>query len=76
MYLYRVLNSEVASPLLANRVFFYPYKLNIDKMRTAAALLVGKKMDFSSFCSAESVENVNTMKTIMSIKMFYLMTAI
>lgn len=70
LYLYRVLNSEVASPLLANRVFFYPYKLDIDKMRTAAALLVSKKMDFASFCSAESVENVNTMKTIMSIEIW------
>ena len=48
MYLYRVLNSEVASPLMANRVFFYPYKLDIGKMRAAAELLVGKRMDFSS----------------------------
>lgn len=70
IYLYRVLNSEVASPLLANRVFFYPYKLDIEKMRTAASLLVGKKMNFASFCSAESVENVNTMKTIMSIEIW------
>ena len=69
-YIYRVLNSEIASPLLANRVFFYPYKLDIDKMRAAAELLVGKKMDFASFCSAESVEKVNTMKTIMSIEIW------
>lgn len=70
MYIYRVLNSKVTSPLLANRVFFYPYKLDIKKMQTAATLLIGKKMDFASFCSAESVENVNTMKTIMSIKIW------
>ena len=27
-------------------------------------------MDFASFCSAESVKNVNTMKTIMSIEIW------
>lgn len=67
IYLYRVLNRKTYSPLLVDRVFFYPYKLNIKKMKKASKLLIGKKMDFSSFCKVESVNIVNTMKTINKI---------
>ncbi len=67
IYLYRVLNRTIYSPLLTNRVFFCPYKLNIKKMKKASKLLIGKKMDFSSFCKVESVNYVNTMKTINKI---------
>ena len=37
-------------------------------MRKVAKVFVGKKMDFASFCNKESVDKVNTMKTINSIK--------
>ena len=66
-YLYRVLNTEVYSPLLKERVYHYFYSVDVDKMQSVADGLCGKKMDFSSFCSAESVKDVNTMKTINKI---------
>ena len=68
VYLYRVLNRKVHSPLLDGRVFHCPYALDIKAMRKVAKMFVGKKMDFASFCNKESVEKVNTMKTINSIK--------
>ena len=68
VYLYRVLNRKVHSPLLEGRVFHCPYALDIKAMRKVAKVFVGKKMDFASFCNKESVEKVNTMKTINSIK--------
>ena len=68
IYLYRVLNTKTYSPLLNNRVFYYKYNINLEKMQIAASFLCKKKMDFSSFCSAESVKKVNTMKTINDIK--------
>ena len=67
-YLYRVFNSKVYSPLLKGRVFHYPYNVDVDKMQDVANNLCGKKMDFSAFCSAESVDNVNTFKTINKIE--------
>lgn len=68
VYLYRILNQEVMSPLLENRVFHCKYELDFKKMKKVCKMLVGKKMDFSSFCNAESVEFVNTFKTIDKIK--------
>ena len=67
-YLYRVLNTPVKSPLLLNRVYHYRYKLDINKMNDLTDILIGKKMDFSAFCSAESVKQVNTLKTINKIQ--------
>ena len=67
-YMYRVLNAEVYSPLLNGRVFHYRYKLDIKMMKKVAKMLVGKKMDFSAFCCKESVEKVNTLKTIDKIE--------
>ncbi len=70
VYIYRVLNSRVQSPLMRNRVFYYPYSVDIDRMIEATKILVGKKMDFSSFCSTESVNEANTMKTINRINIY------
>ena len=67
-YLYRVLISDFASPLLKNRVFVYKYDLDLDKMHKCVQLFVGKKMDFSAFCSAESLAKINPYRTINSIK--------
>ena len=49
VYLYRVLNRKVHSPLLDGRVFHCPYALDIKAMRKVAKVFVGKKMDFASF---------------------------
>ena len=67
-YLYRVLNTKTYSPLLKGRVYHYAYDINIEKMQTVANSLCGKKMDFSSLCSTESIKNVNPMRTINAIK--------
>ena len=37
-------------------------------MQEVANSLCGKKMNFSAFCSAESVKNINPMKTINKIE--------
>ena len=66
-YKYVVLNRKMTSPLLKDRVFCYPYEVDIEKIIEASKLLVGKKMDFSVFCKKESLENVNTLKTINKI---------
>ena len=68
VYLYRVLNRKVHSPLLEGRAFHCPHRLDMKAMRKVAKIFVGKKMDFASFCNKESVDKVNTMKTINSIK--------
>ena len=67
-YLYKVLNAKTYSPLLKGRVYHYAYDVDVDKMQRIANALCGKKMDFSSFCSTESINNVNPMKTINKIK--------
>lgn len=50
-YEYRILNSQVRSPLLAGRVYQVPYKLDIDLLNKACQLLEGEH-DFSSFAAA------------------------
>ena len=67
-YKYIVLNRKMTSPLLKDRVFCYPYEVDIKKIIEASSELVGKKMDFSVFCKKESLENVNTLKTINKIE--------
>ena len=67
-YVYRVLNTKTYSPLLKNRVYHYSYDVDITKMQEVANSLCGKKMNFSAFCSAESVKNINPMKTINKIE--------
>ena len=67
-YLYRVLNTKFNSPLLTQRVYHYPYSVEISTMQDVANVLCGVKMDFAAFCSAESVNQVNTFKTLQDIK--------
>ena len=68
VYQYTILNRAYPSALLRNRVYFYPYPLNIRLMRKKARSLLGKH-DFKSFCaSASSVKDtVRTIKRL-SIK--------
>ena len=49
-YEYRILNRRVPLPDQRLNSYFYYYALDIDKMREAAAYLVGEH-DFKSFCS-------------------------
>ena len=47
-YRYLVQNTSVANPLLSPYAYFFPEKLNLKKMRQAAAYLVGRH-DFTAF---------------------------
>lgn len=68
VYRYIVLNRKVRSPIFEGRVWHYPYDINIEKMQQASKLIVGKKMDFASFCNKETGPKVDTNKTIMRIE--------
>ena len=52
-YRYSILQREVRSPRLRAFAFFYPYPLNLAKMKKEAKILIGKK-DFRSFTTSES----------------------
>ncbi len=49
-YEYRILNRRVAFPAERLNSYFYYYNLDVEKMKQAAAWLVGEH-DFKSFCS-------------------------
>lgn len=51
-YLYRILNTPYPPALEHNRVWWYKYPLDVDKMNEAAHLLLGKH-DFSTFRASE-----------------------
>lgn len=56
-YIYRILNRRASSPLLRKQVWWVPVPLDVEKMRQAAAVLIGHH-DFTSFrasvCQAKS----------------------
>jgi tRNA pseudouridine38-40 synthase len=66
-YRYRIYRDEVCPPFLARYVYHYPYPLDEDAIRTAAAVIVGEH-DFTSFAAVdpecgreeEAVSNVRT----------------
>jgi tRNA pseudouridine38-40 synthase len=52
-YEYRIWHGRHNNPLLRRFALFYPYRLDINAMRRAAADLVGRH-DFAAFCAAGS----------------------
>jgi tRNA pseudouridine38-40 synthase len=66
LYRYTVLNRKYSSPLLANRVYFFHYPLNVKLMRSEAKLLLGKH-NFKVF-QATDRQLKNPVRTIKSIK--------
>ncbi len=67
-YLYRIWNSRTPDPLVRLYSAFCYYRLDLGKMRRAAACLTGEH-DFAAFCSARS-QAENTVRTIDSIECF------
>lgn len=61
-YEYRILNRRVQLPNERLYSYFVPGKLNLEKMREAAAYLVGEH-DFRSFCS-QKTKVLSTVRTI------------
>ena len=64
-YEYRILNRKIDMPLQRLYSHFCYFKLDVDKMRQAAAYLVGEH-DFKSFCTARS-QAEETVRTIYSL---------
>jgi tRNA pseudouridine38-40 synthase len=65
VYRYSILNRKFPSALLRNRVYFYPYPLDIKLMHQEARCLLGRH-DFKSFCASGSGTK-STIRTIRNI---------
>lgn len=67
-YLYRIHCSDIRDVFARNMSLNYPYTLDIEKMRSAAKLLVGTH-DFAAFCKAEAKEHLKTtVRTVYDIR--------
>lgn len=66
VYRYTILNREYPSAFLRNRVYFYPYPLNIKLMQQASRALLGRH-NFKSF-QASGSKVKNSVRTIKSLK--------
>ena len=65
VYEYRILNRKFELPCERNTSYFFHRPLDVEKMRRAAAYLVGEH-DFKSFCSIHT-QALTTVRTIYSI---------
>lgn len=65
-YEYRILNRKIPIPTLRRDTYFYYRNLDVEKMKRAAAYLVGTH-DFKSFCSIHTAVE-DTVRTILSCK--------
>ncbi|AZU59941.1 tRNA pseudouridine(38-40) synthase TruA [Neobacillus mesonae] len=65
-YRYRLLLSKMRDPFESRYAYRYPYPLDLEAMQAASCYLVGRPLDFTSFCSAktEVVDKVRTIETI------------
>lgn len=61
-YTYRIFNSRIRDPFLSGRVFFYPRKLDIAAIRTAARYFTGTH-DFAAMRSS-GTETKTTVRTV------------
>lgn len=62
-YLYQAVLSQIPSPLLRRRVYFYFTPVNVRKIKQAARLLVGTH-DFKSFQARSSEKEMSTVRTL------------
>lgn len=62
-YEYWIWNSRVRNPFLRARAYHYYYPLDLEAMNKAAALFLGSH-DFSAFCTADSRDRENMVRTI------------
>ena len=73
-YRYRILTTEVCSPLLCRFVYHHPYPLNFERMAQAATLWEGEH-DFTSFTAADTQddgENVSNVRTVLRSRLRWL----
>jgi tRNA pseudouridine38-40 synthase len=69
-YRYRIYRGPICSPFLSRYVWHYPYPLNEDAMRGAAAHVIGKH-DFTSFAAVDperggDAEEISNLREIFS----------
>lgn len=64
-YMYIVDNSELRNPILQDRVFHFPYKLDYEKILSAKDIFIGEK-DFLAISNKAECEN--TVRTIYEIR--------
>jgi tRNA pseudouridine38-40 synthase len=62
-YRYFVWNHAAMNPLLRNRAWHFPMKLDLPKMRAAAKLFLGKR-DFKSFAGTRDYEMKSNVRTL------------
>jgi len=65
-YMYRILNSNTPDPFLKNYAFFYPVKLDVEKMKDATSEIIGTR-DFKSFM-ASGGQVKSTVRTVKEIR--------
>lgn len=72
VYRYTILNGPHRSALLGDKVYFYPYPLDIRLMQRVSRCLLGKH-DFKAFCASSSSakDTVRTIKRITVKKLPY-----
>ena len=64
-YEYRIYNAAVQNPMKRRYALWNYYKLDVEKMKEAAAYLVGEH-DFKSFCSADT-QVESTVRTVYEV---------
>jgi len=76
-YRYTILNRSYRCALLKDKVYFYPYPLDISLMRREAKYLLGRH-DFKSFCASgsDAKDTVRTIKNVTVKKFPYQLSAI
>lgn len=67
-YEYRILNREFPLPAYRLNTYFTYYELDVERMRQAAAYLVGEH-DFQSFCAA-GAQVKTTVRTVYDLQVF------
>lgn len=66
VYVYKILNRPLKSPLLKNRVWFVPFPLDLTKMEEVSQLFIGTH-NFGAFRNTDCTSNT-TIKTVDYIK--------
>lgn len=65
-YRYQILNSPQKDPFVGRYAYFYPYELDIEKMKEAAKYIVGTH-DFKCFCASGATVKT-TERTVYSLE--------
>ncbi|OMP67978.1 tRNA pseudouridine(38-40) synthase TruA [Domibacillus epiphyticus] len=64
-YRYRIYRTPYRDPFRTSYAYHYPYPLDVERMKKAAAHLIGEH-DFTSFCSAKT-DKENKVRTVTNI---------